>query len=626
MSSRKTDTTARQRRGATARGPWMGRTHSSAPTRHSRESGHLFLDSRFRGNDCRLGSRKPEGAAGDEGVALILVLLAMLVMSALAATIVYTARAETFASNNYKLETEADYLAKAGIERAVNWFRSNHYAAIQQAQASTFYAVTSTGSPYNLYTANNSPVNCVSGCSSSNAPVQLLGYPTFSTNFPGINNTASPAISVATAFKNDLYNVPVTDSHGNQLGTFSVRAKLMNYQTVGLGTEPPYTIVPVETWMITALANYTGGQGITLATAEEEAIVQPIFIPTWGNALYGFCNVNMNGSAGTCTDAFNSAFGAYGGGNATVAAGTCDATTSNNVIAAGANVGANGTVSLGSNVTVAGNVVIGSDPTSGCVPCSTTTSYCGSTSSVKGQVINGPYKPAPPPPTFPAGFPGSAPSYSLGTGTVQVLPVNGTWTSVPPGSFPGNGALPSPPTNSPTCMDTNCDGTAAHPYEINNISMTGGGKSGNAPVLEFVGSTNPSAPIYYDIGSLSENQGQINISGYVVLNIQSGLTITGLGISNGVSADIPPEYLEMNYAGTSDVTINGNGAVSAVLNAPNATVALGGGGNGGYFVGAIQSNNVSVLGGYPVHYDLQLGRMGGSMGVVTTTAYSRQKM
>ena len=83
----------------------------------------------------------------EEGVALILVLLAMLVMSALAAAIVYTARAETFASNNYKLETEADYLAKAGIQRAVNWFRSNHYQTVQQAQASTYYAVTSTGTP-----------------------------------------------------------------------------------------------------------------------------------------------------------------------------------------------------------------------------------------------------------------------------------------------------------------------------------------------------------------------------------------------------------------------------------------------------------------------------------------------
>ena len=156
--------------------------------------------------------------------------------------------------------------------------------------------------------------------------------------------------------------------------------------------------------------------------------------------------------------------------------------------------------------------------------------------------------------------------------------------------------------------------------------MSGGGNGPHSPILKLVGSNNAAAPIYYDIDSLSQNQGLIQVSGYVVLNIQTGLSIGGLGIANGVGSDIPPEYLEMNYAGTSGVSINGNGAVSAVINAPNAAVNLGGGGSGGYFVGAIQANNVNVVGGYPVHYDLQLSRMGGSMGAITTTAYSRQKM
>lgn len=577
-----------------------------------------------------LGSSAGTSAPGrrarhDEGVALILVLLAMLVMSALAATIVYTARAETFASNNYKLETEADYLAKAGIQKAANWFRSNHYQPVQQSNAATYYCVTSTGAPYNLYTSNNSPVVVPgsSGCASSTSMVQFIGYGSGSTNFPGISNTASPSTTVTAAFTADLVNVPVTDTNGNQLGSFSIRAKLMNFQTVGLGTEPPYTLVPVETWSITSLGKWAGGQGVTLATAEESAIVQPIFVPTWGNALYGFCNVTMIGSAGTCTDAFNSAYGAFGGGSNATASGTCSAASgSPNVINSGANVGANGSVSLGSNVTVAGNVVVADNPPSSCTPCTTTAPYyCGSSTSVSGQVITGPTKPAPPVPTFRAGFPGSAPSYTLGTGATQVLPVGAAWSNSP---FPQTTGI-SPSTSTP-CMDTTCNGTVAHPYEVSAISMSGGGKGGSAPVLEFVGSNNPAAPIYYNIDSLSQTQGQINVSGYIVLQVRSGLSIGGNGISNGISGDIPPEYLEINYAGTSGVSIHGNGAVSAVLNAPNATVTLGGGGSAGYFVGAIQAGNINVSGGYPVHYDLQLSRMGGQMGVITTTAYSRQKM
>ncbi|PYV18300.1 MAG: hypothetical protein DMG21_05415 [Acidobacteria bacterium] len=527
---------------------------------------------------------------GEDGVALILVLLAMLVMSALAATIVYTARAETFASGNYKLETEADYLAKAGIQKAVNWFRSNHYQAIQPAQAPTYYAVTTTGAPYYLYTANNSPVQCVSGCSTLNSTVQLIGYGSGSTNFPNISNTASPSTTVAAAFNSDLGNFSVTDASGNQLGTFSVRATLMNYQTVGRGTQPPYTIVPIDTWMITSLSKYTGGQGITLASAEEAAIVQPIYVPNLSSALYGFCSVTMSGSAGVCTDSFNSALGAYGGGNNNTAAAGCNGNSARNIIDTGANVGANGGVTLGSNVTVSGNVVIGTG-----APTTCPTGYSGSTSSVLGEVINGPYKAPPPAPTFPTGFPGTAPSFAVNqNNSPQVFPL-------------GTGST--------------CNGSAANPFEIGSLSI-----NGSSPVVEFVGSQDPANPIYYDIDSLSEQTGDIYVSGYVVLNIQSGLSITGNGTSNGISGDIPPEYLVINYAGTSTASIGGNGAISAVLNAPNAEVDLGGGGHLGYFVGAIQANSVNDMGGYPVHYDLQLGRMGGTMGAPTTTAYSRQKM
>ena len=563
-----------------------------------------------------------DGQKGRErGIALILVLLAMLVLSVLAAAIVFTARSETFASYNYKLDTQADYLAKAGIQRAINWFRSSHYRAVSESEANTYYTVTSTGSPFNLFTSNASPVICKSGCPSANSPVQLIGFGSGSTNYPSINNTEATPSTVAAAFASDLNdpaNTRVT-ADANNSGFFNVNAVLLNYQTVNVGYAPPYTLTPVETWLITSKATWTGnsGSGTALATAEEEAIVQPIYLPTWANALYGFCSVTMQGSSGTCTDAFNSSLGAYGSGNPSVASGQCDSTSVNNVIGAGAAVGANGGVTLGSNVTVAGNVVIGASPSAGCAA----SGYSGSTSSVLGQVINGPHKDPPPAPTFRSGFPTGAPSYSLSPGSVQVLPVGATWSNSP---FPQTTGV-TPSTSSP-CMDTTCNGSAAHPYEISSISMTGGGGGGNAPVLELVGGSNPLNPVYYDIDSLSENQGVINVSGYVVLNIKSSLSIAGLGITNGVSSNIPPEAVTINYAGANSVSISGNGAVSAVLDAPNATVSLGGGGSGGYFIGAVQANNVSVQGGYPVHYDVQLGRAGGTMGVLVTLAYGRKKM
>ena len=564
---------------------------------------------------------RPAGDGRERGIALILVLLAMLVMSVLTAAIVFTARSETFAGYNYKLDTQADYLAKGGLQRAVNWFRSTHYRAITESEANNYYLVTSSGSPFDLYTSNASPVACKSGCPSNNSSVQLIGFGSGSSNFPDINNSETTPRKVANAFASDLNdaaNTRVTADTDNS-GYFNVNAVLLNYQTVNVGYQPPLTPTPVETWLITSRATWTGGSGSStrIATAEEQAIVQPIYIPTWGNALYGFCSVSMQGSSGTCTDAFNSSLGAYGGGNPSVASGQCDSTTASNVIGAGAGVGANGGVTLGSNVTVSGDVVIGTGGSSGC----TASGYSGSTSSVLGQVINGPYKTPPPTPTFRANFPNGAPSYSLGSGSVQVLPLGATWSNSP---FPQTTGV-SPATSSP-CIDTSCDGTSSHPYEISSISMSGGGGGGNAPALELVGGSSPLDPVYYDIDSLSETQGRINVSGYVVINIKSNFSIGGLGISNGVSSSIPPESVVINYAGTNSVSISGNGAVSALLNAPNANVILGGGGSGGYFVGAVQANNVSVQGGYPVHYDVQLSQAGGTMGVIVTSAYSRKKM
>ena len=562
------------------------------------------------------------------GISLILVMLALLVLSILAAAIVFTARSETYASHNYKLNTEADYLAKAGIQQAVNWFRSARYQAVSQAQASTYYSVTTDGTTFSLFTANAAPVLCRSGCPTINSAVQLIGYGGGSSNYVSMNNAGGTP--VATAFANDLVNVRLTGDPNNS-GTLSVNAILLNYQTVNTGTPPVLSAVPVETWLITSLGTWTGGSGQTaaIATAEEQAVIQPIYTPTWDSAIYGYCSVSMSGSAGVCTDSFNSSLGQYGGGNKSVAAGACDS-NSPNVIASGAGVGSNGSVSLSKNVTVAGNVTIGTGAPPACG-----TGYSGSSSSVLGEVVNGPYRAPPPMPTFRWGFPGAAPSY----GYTQNLPLSAAGVaSVWPSTFPSTsytcGLICAPlgvvtPTAPPLpvsgpCMDATCNGTAAHPFEIGSIGI-----SGNGTTIAFLGGPDILHPVYYDIDSISESgKSQINVSGYVVLNIQTSMSITGNGVTNGISGtvNIPPEAVQINYTGTAGVSLGGNGAVSALVNAPNATVSLGGGGSKGYMVGAINANNVTVQGGYPVHYDIQLNRLSGSLGTIAATAYSRKKM
>lgn len=591
---------------------------------------------------------------GDRGVALILVMLSMLILSMLALTIVFTARAETFASANYKLDTQADYLAKAGIQRAVNWFRSSHYQPVTQTNANSLYLVTSTGDPFNLYLANASGVQCKAGaansCSdtSSSNRVTLIGYGSGSSNYPSLNNTEATPRAVSTAFASDLNdpsNTRVTADSANS-GYFNINATLLNYETViltppvpsplpnGCVTSGTTTYCAVETWQITSKGIWTESSGATSqrAAAEEVAIVQPIFWPTNGNALYGYCSVDMTGSSGTCTDAFNSSLGPYAMGNGSVASGVCDSLAVSNVISSGAGVGANGGVTLGSNVTVGGNVTIGSGSTAGC----TASGYSGSVNSVLGEVINGPHVDPPAVPTFPAPFPGTAANVTItGSGDVHV-PDTLVWSTV--GSWPFNPPSGVPPLAVSTtyCQSAvgGCNGSAATPYVINTIKMTG---SGN---LTLVGGTSPLNPVYYDIACINEQGGSINVSGYVVLNVQggssctgsNGITLTGNGISNGIACtqpctNIPPEAVQINYAGsTKGIAIGGNGAISAVISAPLAGVTLGGGGANGYMVGSIQANTINVSGGYPIHYDVNLARVGGTMGNMISTAYGRKKM
>ena len=621
--------------------------------------------------------RKP-ALQGPKGVALILVMLAMLVLTVLAATIVFTARAETFASQNYKLDTQADYLAKAGIQRAINWFRSNHYQAASAAQATQYYKVTQVNPTLfpNLYTSDVSPVQCklalLGGGCTQNAVVELIGYGNgilgaSSSHFPSAITNAS-GTQILSAFPTDLATTGNTrlSADTSNSGYFKVTATLLNYQTVNVS--PPYpwspnpapaacvtsastVTCPVETWLISSKAYWTGGSSstATAAAAEETAIIQPIYWPTWGNALYGFCSVSMIGSSGTCTDAFNSSLGPYALGNGSVASGVCNSTTTSNVISTGAGVGANGGVTLGSNVTVGGNVTIGSSPSAGCSASSGCQLQGGgqcTSNQVLGEVINGPHIDPPPLPTYPSGFPpGSSTNISLtGSSTATIPPAGLTppWNAGPPSTSNSPYSPPTtyPPNDSTYCMTGyTCKGgtdvtlgSASSPYMIKNISLTGG-------TLTLVGGNGPLNPVYYDIECLSESgNGTIAISGYVVLNVQgtscsggNGLSITGNGISNGMACGtspctgIPPEAVVINYSGTS-AQIGGNGAIAAVINAPNATVSLGGGGSGGYMVGSIQANNVDVSGGYPIHYDVNLSRVGGSMGTMVSTAYGRKKM
>ena len=551
----------------------------------------------------------------ESGVALVIVLLVMLVLTLLSAALVFTARSETIASTNYALDTEADYVAKAGIQSALNWFRSTHYNPVPgtTAGAGTDYNVTNDNGAFQLYTSNANPVLCIANCTTNNSRVQLINYSgstnytdTSHSNFPsGITNGGGTAI--ATAFLNDLNGVRISGDSTHS-GLFYVNAYLLSYSTV-MATG---SVVPMETWLITSKGVWTGTNTQTgaIATAEEQAIFQPIYTSGTGEAMYGYCSLTLSGSSGVCTDSYNSALGAYGGGNISVAAGACG-TNSPNVLSTGGNIGANGFVSISHNPAVDGDVFIG-NANPALVPSTCCSGGAcgmfGATGNVTGSVITGaPYVTAPAVVTFPGSgqtgaFPGAAPS------APATIPKTAGGVT-PSGTIPdGTGNT----YNQPCTAGQTCNGSQANPYLISSMGGT-----------TIYGGAGPASPVYYDIDSISlAGNSAITISGYVVLNVKTSLSIKGNGIANGINN--APEQCVINFAGAS-ASVGGNGDISAVINAPAASITLGGGGAKGAVIGSISALSIDDQGGVPVHYDIQLNRLNGALAQSLVTSYTRIK-
>ncbi|MGH7461887.1 MAG: PilX N-terminal domain-containing pilus assembly protein, partial [Longimicrobiales bacterium] len=59
----------------------------------------------------------------EKGVALVFALLGILILSMLAAALMFVTSTEASASFNYKNQTQAHYAAMAGVQRTSNWFK-----------------------------------------------------------------------------------------------------------------------------------------------------------------------------------------------------------------------------------------------------------------------------------------------------------------------------------------------------------------------------------------------------------------------------------------------------------------------------------------------------------------------
>jgi Tfp pilus assembly protein PilX len=242
------------------------------------------------------------------GMALAIVLLSLLVLTTLAATMIFVTQTEIRTSSNYQLVTQARYAAEAGAQRAANWI---------------VYTYTPPSS-FTSYDMTKYPVQY------SGKPVVLSANNSISSNYPDA--------SVQQAFSNALLNQPVTGAGVN--ATTAVTATLLSMQPAAVLQNPAGGAI--QNWQITSQGSISGIQSVQVqvVTQIQNSAGNTIFTGG-GCSTSSACNSFVI-SGNAKFDSFDSSVGAYIG------------TQQNSQ----GNIGSNGSIIVNSSgVRIYGNVV-----------------------------------------------------------------------------------------------------------------------------------------------------------------------------------------------------------------------------------------------------------------------------
>jgi Tfp pilus assembly protein PilX len=534
----------------------------------------------------------------ERGVALIFAIFTLLLISAIAASLVFMTNTETSVNGNYRAERVSAFGAKSGMEEirdrmalpaanpqsllnllpgvvAGNVFLPGVFPP---APNSVLYVVNEGAAPGTVqpWVAGNAymddelchdfagvqavqPAPDVRCTTPPTAAMLVAGEtaaaPTTST-YPWAGTSAAMTykwvrVTLKQSGSNQSYPVnagsPAAQVCWNGSNEILVNAPDLicqdNIDPASL-TVPPAIKSATPVYMITALA--VSSKGTTRKMVQAE-VAQPPAQP-FNYGLYATSpacpalTFHGGGNSNPATDSYNSKNGGYGVGG--------------NQFNTGGSVGAIGGVSLTGHSQIGGNVGVQSLPGGGAqIPCA------------GGDYLTN----------------GGAGIYNPNGNGVNPNII--TQLSQPPPSFPTPpDPSPMPTVNSP--QPTN----PAVPGTYGAVSTNG--------VLTL-------APGVYNMYSLTIGGGSgtitVNPPGTVIINFPSTNTgavidIAGQGILNpGV-----PNNFQINYPGTGSINIHGKGSESAIVDAPNSSLAVAGNGD---FFGRLIGGTIDFGGNGKFHYD-----------------------
>jgi len=215
-----------------------------------------------------------------KGVALLMTLVLVLVLSVMTASMMFLAQSETWSSLNYRLMTQARYGAEAGLHAAANYL----------INPATGYPGIGISDPISAYNINVSPVTA------GGNSVLLSSLSGVSANYP--------ASAVKTAFNNASTN---TLSVGPNSVKYTSSAQLLTMKTfLQCGNAQPLT---AQLWRLISHGDITG---VRNAEVEVSALLESHVVPWSGGGPID--SYDSSGGAGTVSG-YDGNVGSNGNGN-----------------------------------------------------------------------------------------------------------------------------------------------------------------------------------------------------------------------------------------------------------------------------------------------------------------------